>query len=346
MPLIKFVLEKEDKFVMDWMEELGWDANPFDDGLLEPIDDFIAGYNEERGKLNIFVISKNPFGILKGPKGTGKTMLFKWLINQLHEHTDRVNCLMMDGALLHDEHAFIQAVVKPHLGFFEKIFSRRRWGMLDSSSLPGYLKPKLKRRRLVLLIDNVDKLEKHIAKTVNYLLDADLNMQIIVAGTKAHIEKVKLHYHKDDLGIELQKLSYEDLRDMIKRRIEFFGGEDIVPFTDTLLKKIAMKANNNPQEMIKMCRNLAVKSTVFHKHKGDDKDLAPPEPKGEKHDPEKLEKIKKKVGTINYIKSSKKKKPDVEVIENRTASPSEDEYADLDEKEKNDQLISELFDKK
>ena len=51
--------EKEEKqFIYYWPKEFSWTTDPFKKGIAEPIEHFISGYEEERKKINYFVIEK------------------------------------------------------------------------------------------------------------------------------------------------------------------------------------------------------------------------------------------------------------------------------------------------
>ena len=347
MPLIKFVIEKEDNnFVMDWMDELNWEMNPFEHSMENSLDEFCLGNKKEKSKLNVFVIGNQKFGVIKGEEGVGKTTLLKWLEAHLKKHSHQVIVNFIDCREIKNESQLIQTIIKPLVGLFEKFTAKKELKSLNSQSIYPYLKKKLKRKRIVLLFDNIHKVYSDFPKIINRFLVENLNLQMVLAGKKQDIAKIKLIHHKDDLKIELHKMDYEGVRAMIQKRIEAVGGEDIVPFTDTLLKKITQKSSYNPKKIIETCKTMAMKSTVFHKLDKESTELNPPMSKEtKKPQTKKFDEIRKKVGTINYIKG-KKKKPEVEVIDNKSKIPSEDEYVDVPEKEKNDKLISELFEKK
>ena len=87
---------KDDQFIIDWDKELGWKQNPFLAKIGYPPDKFIAGYNEERLKINLFVIKKYYFGIIAGDKGTGKTALLRWMEYELNKHKDKLYVNFID----------------------------------------------------------------------------------------------------------------------------------------------------------------------------------------------------------------------------------------------------------
>ena len=82
--------DKSKTFTLDWYKEFDWTGNPFVTKIPHPPDEFVAGYEAQRKKLNLFVLEHYQCCTLEGEQGTGKTMLLKWMEHELRNYKDRV----------------------------------------------------------------------------------------------------------------------------------------------------------------------------------------------------------------------------------------------------------------
>lgn len=352
MAWFKFVwVPNEEDFVLEWVQELGWNADPFSDAIPEDPHAKIAGYNTERGKINLFVINQHRFGLLRGYAGTGKTMVLRWLYEEL-QHGSNIIAVYLDSDALQDTEHLIKVLAEQVTGFFSRVLFKSHKSVTTRHDLMRYLKKQLGKDKLIVLIDDVHKASKESRELFAQLLEEKISLQMIAAGRKEDLEKSGFSsLEKDQLGVSLDKLDFQGAHDMIFKRIESVGGEGIHPFSEEILKHIVNHCHGNAREILKECRKVAIKSTVNSKMNAKNEELPPapaPTPKA-KDQEEKLDAIKKKITTIDYVKDKKnqKKKPDVEVVEHEEKKKhKDDEEEDMEEKEKNDRLIHELFDSK
>ena len=101
-------IKKEGKksFILDWESELGYSENPFKIKILSPVTNYIAGYEKEKNRINLFIINNEKFGIISGQYGAGKTILLKWLYEQLQKYKEKVIVLFLNGKVLSQEFIF------------------------------------------------------------------------------------------------------------------------------------------------------------------------------------------------------------------------------------------------
>ena len=262
----KLVKPKDDQFIIEWDKELGWKQNPFIAKIGYPPDKFIAGYNEERLKINLFVIKKYYFGLITGDKGTGKTALLRWMEYELSKHKDKLYANFIDGRTLTNERETLKYVVMPLLGPLHKLTNKQE--KLTINNIYDFLKKKLNKKILILLIDDVNEISDLAKTLLKSLFETDLQIQVIVSGTKEEIEKseIKDITNKESLKINLPKMEFAELRLMLKKRIEAVGGKDILPFSDEDIKRLIKKADNNPKKLLEFCYNDATEISVEKWH--------------------------------------------------------------------------------
>ncbi|MGM5484866.1 MAG: AAA family ATPase [Nanobdellota archaeon] len=198
----------------------GWKKDPFRKEV-SPVEHFFVGRHEERRKI------KDSIGqnlVIKGRKGAGKTFLLKWLEGYLLKKGFFVSFMSA-------KESKYENFQKDLLASFSKVHKK----------VFGSTEKKL--RRLVgktenacILVDDADHLTKK-----NLSLLSSLDADIISTVSKG----------KSDL--ELGKMSFDEIYDMVFRRIEDAGGKGIEPFTEVQLRSISEKAGYNPGKVLKYC---------------------------------------------------------------------------------------------
>lgn len=261
--------EKED-FVIDWEKRLGFSRNPFVDEIQKPIEKFIAGYKDEREKLNLFIIESQKFGTISGRTGYGKSTLFCWLENNLKKFSRKIIVLNISGNKLNEGRGFLLEIIRPFLSIIERTIKKNYLSMtLDE--LSNLIKNRLGSKKIVLLVDDFSGISKQNLVLLQNLLSA-VSIRVIFAGTQGQIEKFKSlidsqpkeardNFH-DHLNIDLKGLSFDDMRSMIQKRVEFYGGIAIEPFNEPYLKKLYKKVEASPKRMLNFCNDEAMKLSV------------------------------------------------------------------------------------
>ncbi len=346
MAWIKFIWDTSDsdELVLEWVDALGWTHDPFEENITENISQMFSDFTQERSKINLFIINQEKFGIIRGEHGMGKTILLRWLHDELEIHSTRVIPVYIDRESIHDPELLVRTFAYSVTGIIGRLFGSFK-NVRTRHDLVRYVRKHLGKRRLFLLLDDIAQASAESVVFFQQLFEEKVPLQMIVAGTKTDLEKSPIaKMAMPTLQLHLTHISAEGAREMIQKRIESVGGEGIYPFTSDVMDKIISHTAGNPKEILKECRKLAIRSSINRKAEPDH----PPVPEAQKQkEPEKKEKIKEKITTIDYTKESPKKhekKPSVEVIESKHKKHSDDE--DMEEKERNDRLIHELFDGK
>lgn len=256
-------------FVLEWDKALGFKGDPFVDKIFAPINQFLVDRSDEKEKMNWFFIKNYHFGALVGVDGVGKTTLIRWLENRLKKY-NRIHGVYINAGVFKEQVNILNSMVTPLLTFYEKSFSKPH-KKLPNADLIKFLKKKLGQKSIALLIDNAHNLTDKNLEFIKSLRKEGLKLQVIVASTPKDYEKSRLReIGHDELGITLRRLTFDESKDMISRRVTAFGGKGIYPFSEENLKKIYEKADKNPREFLKLCRDAAIK-ILIHKREQLDK---------------------------------------------------------------------------
>jgi len=123
-----------------------------------------------------------------------------------------------------------------------------------------FLSTKLGNKHFYLLIDDADKLS---AQDVHFLEQLSLEtLHFVIASDKGFNEKHSMIFKKDSLNIQLKALAFQDLRNLIKTRIESVGGKGIFPFSENELEQLYTKSQKNTKKLLRLCYDHAVKKSL------------------------------------------------------------------------------------
>ena len=285
------------ELIMEWYRVFNWHSNPFEDEILEPIEDFIVGHEQIRQKINYFLIENHRFGTISAEAGNGKTFLLTWLRKQLEKHRNKViadyfvggdkdfieNVVWQLMSLREKAYvkSFVDSPLRKGMGFLRSklrtsghslfdlfaLIRQREYKADDMSKVLDFIKERAKKTHLVILIDDIEFLSKRNLMFLRMLLFHHFKIQIIVAGAASGIEKtgVKKFGEKDQLGIKLKPLDFDDFKELVSKRIAYYGGRGLYPFADDQLKKLYDKGNRNIKRALNLCADRAIKLALKQK---------------------------------------------------------------------------------
>lgn len=295
MPFIKILKDdaEEDQFLMDWYKEFDWFSNPFKPLVISP-QDLMVNLEKEKQKINLFIIKQHDFGIIKGDDGLGKTTLLRWMSDELRKYKDKVSVDYIHDSSINEtkvmrylsyplrtlpeklayniytklnlEKSYIRYKKKAASDdLFLKIFNDliQRYSLnLNSNNIPIFMEQKLKKRSLVILIDDIQNIT---SKSLDILkkISSFKSVQLIVTGTSSDIKKSRISsLGRDRLGISMPKLTFEQMSKMIALRLQFYGAKDSYPFDTRTLKRLYMRSDKNPKKMLRLCYDYATKLSI------------------------------------------------------------------------------------
>ncbi len=196
---------------MEWFEELEFESNPFN---LNPLKtNFKLAGREKESKEILYRIASGSMLLIEGTIGTGKTTLLKYAIDNFK---GKGKVVYVDG----------------------NKFNKR----LNVSNL-------LKKKGMILLMDNVQYLSKKNNERIKYYYDEDSIKSVVFTTTDYGL--VNFTYAiKDRIGsniIKLKDLNQSNALETVKERL---NDKNILP--DDVLKQL-YKDSNNIKEFLKNC---------------------------------------------------------------------------------------------
>lgn len=251
---------KEKDFFLEWEKNLGWDSNPFETEITLPINKFISGREEEKKKLNIFFIQNKRYGLIKSNQGEGKSILLLWLKDELNKYNKYHVLYLPIKELLYD--SFLKEMLSPFP-------IQRNFGHSLKKVFEVYKKSS---RNYVFLIDDIHELSKEYLNLLKDIYNSNKNIKII-ASIDSKKEKKLNFLDEDNLNLKLKQMKFEEIREMIKKRIESVGGIDIEPFNNVRLKMIIKKSSNNPRSIISLCSKKSVELSLNHEDEIDEDEI-------------------------------------------------------------------------
>lgn len=199
---------------MEWFEELGFDNNPFELNPLET--DFNLIGKEKEGKEILYRIASGSMLLIEGKTGTGKTALLKYAVDNFKGEGKVV---YVDGNKLNKR--------------------------LNVSDL-------LKKKGMILLMDNVQYLSKKNNERIKYYYDEDYIKSAVFTTTDYSLVNFS-NAIKDRIGKNIIKLKDLSQSNALKIAKERLGDKEILP--GDVLKQL-YKDSDNIKEFLRNCDSL------------------------------------------------------------------------------------------
>jgi len=240
---------------MDYEKQLKlfrWNSNPFTFQITPSI---FVGCTKELAEIATGIESGNKFSLLLGPTGSGKTTMLRFLEQKFNGRTKMIY-LPKPPRDAKDWVAVFEKITKKRLSFRKK--------SINLYNLNEHVNKALKNRKLLLFVDECHEASLESLEWLRTLADQVQNLSVVVAGLPVFESTLRsnLETFMRRVGsrIELGNLSKSETRELIKRRIENAGGEDIRPFSHNIIDYVYDRTGGFPREILRVCNELSIKA--------------------------------------------------------------------------------------
>jgi type II secretory pathway predicted ATPase ExeA len=232
----------------DDFSKWGWKENPF---VLRIDPRLFVGYKDQVEAVQNHIKNKHKIALVTGKTGAGKSTFLKWLESNYDD-----NKLYVSKPPTRAED-----FVKIFTDIFGQNILEKLMGKSPSLyTLPSYINKKLRDEHLVFLVDESHETNKEVLEWLRVLTDQIDNVSLVMAGMPVLEEKIRSELETLDqritTRINLSALNKDEMRELIRKRIESAGGEGIKPFTEAALDKIYDRTGGFPREVLKFCDRL------------------------------------------------------------------------------------------
>lgn len=238
-------------------ETLHWEENPFSFKILPQL---FVGYAEERESITQGIQNGDKFIILLGPTGSGKTTLLKHVLDKFKDH--RLIYLPKPPKQAEDWVTIFHELLRP--GFFSRLFHRSNG--VDLYNLSDRLNNRLEKRKCLLFVDECHEASLESLEWLRTITDQVENLTLVMAGLPVFENTLKdqleTFLRRFSVRVDLRSLSPAETRELVKKRIEQVGGEDIKPFTSSTMEYIHQKTGGFPRDVLKVCNELSQKAVA------------------------------------------------------------------------------------
>ena len=234
-----------------------WAENPFS---FKIIPELFVGYTNEANEIINGLQNGDKFSILLGPTGSGKTTLIKYLINRM-DNKDGYKIIYLAKPPKNPEDWILVfgGIIRP--GFFSSILNRKKITLYE---LGEAVKNKLGKEKCILFVDECHEASIESLEWLRTLTDQIDNLVILLAGLPVTESVLKANLEtfvrRLTTRVELTNLTKYETRELIKKRIESVGGNDIRPFTEGTIEMIYEITAGFPREILRMCNDLTKKA--------------------------------------------------------------------------------------
>ena len=251
----KIVDKGQDRMgILEWLSAMQWHTNPF---IFNINPSLFVGYKSQTDRIMMAIQGNHKLMLVLGPTGSGKTSMMKWLMSRLKNYDT-----LYIGKPPSRADEFVQ--------IFNNKYSRS-WYVFWKKEIkniyevPEFLNSKLKKRNLVVLLDEAHEANTDVLEWMRVLNDQVDNMSIVLSGLPVFEQELKNNLEtfakRMTAKIELLSLTKEETKELIQKRIKNVGGSGN-EFSDDVIFMIHNYTGGFPREIIRVCDELVNNAIV------------------------------------------------------------------------------------
>ena len=233
------------------LKAFNWDSNPFTFQITPSI---FVGYAKELNDMLRGLQTGNKFSLLLGPTGSGKTTMLRYLEQKFQGA--EIIYISKPPKDARDWVTVFERITKSRIPFRKK--------SINLYNLNEHVKKGLKGRKLLLFVDECHEASLESLEWLRSLTDQVDNLSVVLAGLPIFESTMKSNLEtfmrRVGTRVDLGNLSRSETRELIKRRIELAGGDDIRPFSHNIIDYVYERTGGFPREVIRVCNELSLKA--------------------------------------------------------------------------------------
>jgi hypothetical protein len=225
----------------EYYKKLGWKKSPFIKST--SLDIPIVGRLDEYDDICESITGWDRIMVITAPIGYGKTTFMNQLV--INKPKDIKHVIAFNA---YEPPEAIMRRIKAELPFLKRLFFNS-----DRTTFGEVLQAKLSEDRMLLVFDEAQDYDPELFKWLRILNDRTDNIFMIFLGLQGLEDKVTAETSFRDRkskSIKLTPFEVEDLEEIVRERINWAGGEGILPFTEDGLKRLCESANHIPRQLL------------------------------------------------------------------------------------------------
>lgn len=246
-------------------EALGWDTNK-DPFTLELVTDVVVGHKKLYGDLFENIKNGKRMMLVCGPYGAGKSFSLTYLRTKPPENTVFV---YLTGDYTREEVIKNIAVTVHNLNPY--VTKKKFFGLLTEkvlvntpeiteNMLPDYVNNKLEGKKLIFVWDDIQRVKNADLVGICVVLFEHTDSCVILCGLKEGISWLENEVSFLNRGmqeLEPEHLGSEDLKELIKKRVEWVGGVGYKPFTEEAVTYLATRFTG-ARDLLNICSDVYI----------------------------------------------------------------------------------------
>ncbi len=236
----------------NFMEMFDWRSNPFTFDVMPEI--FVGNIHEVNQILDS-INNGNKLSFIAGTTGSGKTTLLKSMESRYANNGFRHVIYISKPPKAAED--WVKVFRKIASGGFFSIFSKK--DEVSLYNLSESMNRKLNGSKCLLLVDECHEASTESLEWLRAMTDQIGGIVTVIAALPVLESRLKdsleTFLRRVSTRIELTNLSKSETRELIKRRIESKGGDDIRPFTQDAVEQIYERTGGFPREILRICND-------------------------------------------------------------------------------------------